>query len=242
MRGIKANKSRLALAGPGKLAGVAPMTPAPNPAPALTHARHTAAWSAGTKVPFDWNWSKNRMWKARGGFSGARYLRPEAKAHRTRLTTRLVVALKELLVDQVVVQNKLWVRIHAHIPDHRGDAVNCLDLVLDAVEDATGLNDRWYEVRDLSWQIVKNSECMLFVTIGQEICSDAQVCGDCGEILELGHFTKGDSLLGRAHVCRACAAAQRKKRKEPRPPPEPEAVDYPGPGHSSLPPWDGRTL
>lgn len=61
----------------------------------------------------------------------------------------------------------LWLRIHVYLPHHKGDAINCLDLVADAVEKGTGLDDRWYEIRSLTWEIDRANPRMV-VDIGQD--------------------------------------------------------------------------
>ena len=169
-------------------------------------------WQVSASVPFDWKWSKNRMWVARAG-TYARRLADHARARRDSL----VFVLRAALRGRRVANNVLWVNLRVEIPDHRGDAVNCLDLALDAIEIATGLNDRWYSIAGLDWAVVKDHQPQLTISIGQTEAEDVQVCGGrCGEILPLERFTKGRSKLGRATTCRECAAAMRVERKNLR--------------------------
>ena len=119
-------------------------------------------------VPFDWHWSKNRIWLAKAG-SYARRMNPLARDRRDTLAALL---LPELRGAGVVVA-PLWLRIHCALPDHRGDALNVLDLVADAVQQATGLDDRWYQLAGLTWELA-HEHPELQVWIGQEATEDAK--------------------------------------------------------------------
>lgn len=186
------------------------------------------AWSARAEVPLDSGWSKNRMWLPRAG-THARRLSPDARARRDGLAD----ALRAELGDDVrpnglvrpVVQDRLLVAVAAHKRDHRGDAVNVLDMVLDAVERATGLDDRWFEVAGLCWD-VRPTDPSLVVAIGQQRRRDRAVCSVCGLVLPVGKFPKGTVHQG---VCLGCAPGKRRAatdrrralREADRPPAEP---------------------
>ncbi len=163
------------------------------------------AWSVHVAVPFDWKWSKNGMWVARRGSFGRRLSQP-ARDRRDSLAVALVAELG----GQQVAHNVMWLEIFAELPDHRGDAINCLDLVADAVEIATGLNDRWVKISGLDWKISKDPKPGLHVWIGQQSIEDVQACGTCGLILHLNEFYRCRSAkLGRANRCKNCSSAKR---------------------------------
>ena len=122
------------------------------------------AWRVHVVVPFDWKWSKNKMWLARAGSYGRR-LSPEARGRR------------EALAAHLLSRAPLWLQIHCVLPNHRGDAINCLDLVADAVEAATGLDDRWYMISGLTWSKVKGARPELHVWIGQAASQGGLVGG-----------------------------------------------------------------
>ncbi len=103
-------------------------------------------WRVHVVVPFDWQWSKNAMWIAKGGSYGRR-LSPEARGRREALAAHLLAALH----GRKVVVAPLFFRIHCLIPNHRGDVINCMDLVADGIQVATGLDDRWYHCTGISW-------------------------------------------------------------------------------------------
>lgn len=110
------------------------------------------------------DWSKNRMWVTRRGGRG-RCLSKRARIARDRLAA--MVAAQMAGAGYVATRGVLWLRIHVCLPHHRGDAINCLDLVADAVEKGTGLDDRWYEIRCLTWEIDRANPRMV-VDIGQD--------------------------------------------------------------------------
>lgn len=171
----------------------------------------TLAWSVDASVPFDWLWSKNRMWAPRRG-TYARRLADHARSRRDLLT----FALRAVLRGQRVANNVLLVQIQVEIPDHRGDAINCLDLVCDAVEAATGLDDRWYAISGLTWSVVKVNP-QLRVWIGQKDTTDSKVCGRCGEVLPFEAFGLSKAAkTGRASCCRPCLTANAAERRAAR--------------------------
>lgn len=160
------------------------------------------AWLVRVAVPFDYAMSKNAMWRSVG--AGHVVLREESNTARQLLATTLRAALG----DQEVVQNRLWLDLLVEKPNHKGDAVNVIDLVSDAVQDATGLDDRWYSIRRLDWAVVKTGP-RLFVGIGQEVGAvESQVCSYCGQVLPLDAFGKNRAMKsGHARTCLVCARA-----------------------------------
>lgn len=187
-------------------------------------------WSVSVELPFDWQWSKNRIWVARAGTHGRR-LAAHARDRREHLTLLLRDELRRARVE--VAHNRLFVRMVIALPDHHGDAVNAIDLALDAVERATGLDDRWVELRGLSWSIVPDRP-RLAVAIGQTSTEAVKACGSCGEVLAFEAFARNrSSRTGRASACRACSAARRRRSQRPSVPPEPADL----PSGAEPPPW-----
>lgn len=179
-------------------------------------------WAVKVSVPFDWQWSKNRMWIARAD-TYARRLSDHARSRRDLL----VFSLRAELKGRRVANNVLIVWLHVELPDHKGDAINCIDLVCDAIEIATGLDDRWYGIGGLTWGVVKQDP-QLTVTIGQFSAEDVQICGTCGSPLPLDFFGKGTNKLGKTTTCRDCLAARRRQKKKPRTEPCPGPDPFPG--------------
>ncbi|MEW6199144.1 MAG: hypothetical protein AB1601_10860 [Planctomycetota bacterium] len=155
-------------------------------------------WLVRLCVPFSYAASKNHLYTMRR--SGHVALRREVVAKRREIA----LAVRDALAGRRVAHNKLWIDVLVQKPDHRGDAVNVIDLLCDAIKDATGLDDRWYCIRQLDWEIVKNQP-QFFIGLGQDSATDCQVCSYCGQVKPLDAFTrKARTPLGVDRVCRAC--------------------------------------
>lgn len=155
-------------------------------------------WLLRISVPFSYATSKNHLYTMRR--CGHIALRREVVAKRREIAA----AVRSALQGRRVAHNKLWIDVLVQKPDHRGDAVNVIDLLCDAIKDATGLDDRWYCIRQLDWEIVKN-EPKLIIGLGQDSEIDCQVCSYCGQVKPLDAFTKkAGTHLGVDRVCRGC--------------------------------------
>lgn len=156
-------------------------------------------------VPFDYTMSKNSIWSNR---------KTGHIDNRQRKNT-----IKEYLVERInsslnrsgnrFYEDKVWIDIFVQKPDHRGDAINVVDFVCDAVKEAIGVDDRWFSIRKLDWQITKENPS-LYVGIGQSSNSDKRICSYCGRILSLDRFwaDKGDRL-GVGRECKDCTNRSR---------------------------------
>lgn len=156
------------------------------------------AWYIRIKIPFTYAISKNALYGQ--GISRRVFMRSESKAVRDQI----VRELREAGLRERVKNYKLWIDFLVQKPDHRGDAVNVVDVACDAIKIAAGLDDRWYSIRRLDWEVVKRSPS-LFIGIGQEECVDSQVCTTCGRTLPFAHFTrKRGATNGVDRYCREC--------------------------------------
>lgn len=158
-------------------------------------------WFARIAVPFSYAASKNHIYSIRS--AGHVFLRKEGKAMRSAIT----LAIKSAVRDAPIRQHKVWLDIYVEKPDHRGDAVNVVDLVCDAVKDAIGIDDRWFCIRKLDWQIKRNG--MLYVGLGQEEVEDSRVCSACGLIQPFSMFNKNKH--GIDGIGRECVECRRKR-------------------------------
>ena len=155
-------------------------------------------------LPFDYSASKNAIHRV--GRGGHVYARRESNAYRDAL----ILALRNA-GGSGWFQAKLWLDVFVEKPDHRGDAVNVVDLVCDAVKVATGVDDRWYSLLRLDWAIVKRDP-RLIVGLRQDAQCDMQVCSYCGLALPLDaeHFHRNRSTKsGYTRACRTCSSAKR---------------------------------
>lgn len=158
-----------------------------------------APWLVRVTYPFAYSVSKNATYSNGQGL-GHVFLREKSRAYRDGLTIMLQQALK----GRKIYQNKIWLEIFVQKPNHKGDAVNVVDTVCDAVKDAIGVDDRWFSIKRLDWQITK-SDPHLIIGISQEDCFDAQSCNTCGRILAFDQFYKQKgNKAGISRQCRSC--------------------------------------
>jgi Holliday junction resolvase RusA-like endonuclease len=157
-------------------------------------------------MPFSYAASKNRIYTMRAG--GHVAMRRSATEYKDAITLLIQSKLRDIKIRQ----NKLWVDIFVQKDNHKGDAVNVVDLVCDAVKVAVGLDDRWFSLRRVDWEIVKHDP-RLFIGIGQEAVDDVQACSCCGRLLPFPAFNKKASTkIGVERVCRECRIATDPKK------------------------------
>lgn len=172
-----------------------------------TPAMPSMAWYKRVEMPFSWAGSKNHLFASTQ--RGHVYMREESRYMRSKLTSLIYEAAK----DVNLVQNKLWIDIYVQKPSQKGDAVNFVDMVCDAVKDGLALDDRWFSLRSVDWQIAK-FEPKLFVGIGQETAVNVQACSSCGRLLTFDYFQKNRALAnGIGRNCRDCQATTRNSKK-----------------------------
>jgi hypothetical protein len=172
-----------------------------------TPAMPPMAWYRRVGVPFSWAGSKNHIFSNTS--RGHIFMRDESRYMRSLITSEVMSAT----IDVPLVQNKLWIDIFAQKPRANGDAVNFVDLVCDAIKDGLDLDDRWYSIRSVDWQIAKH-EPMLFIGLGQESSVNVQVCSSCGRLLTFDYFQRNKSLKhGIGRNCRDCMAVKSSSKK-----------------------------
>ena len=161
-------------------------------------------WLSRVCIPFSYAASKNHIYtlRARGHVA----LRQEGKELRALLASKISASIK----NQAIRNNKLWIDIFVQKSDHKGDAVNVIDLVCDAIKDAVPLDDRWYCIRGLDWQIVKENP-RIYVGIGQEAVDNVHVCSSCGRLLPLEMFWRNKHA--KSGVTRNCMDCARKTNR-----------------------------
>jgi ribosomal protein L37E len=157
------------------------------------------AWVVRVAIPFDPAFSKNRVYSNNG--KGHVSLRDEAR----RARESLMWTLKEALRGVQIAQRKTWLDIFVQKPHHLGDAINFIDNVCDAVKDSIGVDDRWFSIRMLDWEIVYENP-RIFVGIGQESNVATRICSTCGQPRTFEEFTRNahDKLFGTSRICKIC--------------------------------------
>jgi len=167
-------------------------------------------WLVRISVPFSYATSKNHIYTLRR--NGHIALRKESKNAKMGITHAIRTAVRNIRV----ANNKLWIDILVQKPNHKGDAINVIDLVCDAIKEAIPLDDRWYSIRRLDWEVVKSNP-KLFIGIGQSSSIDCQVCSYCGQIKSLDSFNKNKlNKLGVGRECKECRQQGRHLAKEKR--------------------------
>lgn len=168
-------------------------------------------WYHRVAIPFNWAGSKNHLFANTN--KGHTFMRAESRYYRHMLTEAIAANLDRTTIRQ----NKVWIDIFVQKPSHRGDATNFLDMICDAIKDAILLDDRWFSVRSIDWQICK-TDPRIFVGYGQEGVNDAQVCSTCGRILEFHMFQKNRGTPnGLSRVCKDCKVIKNKDRRKTAP-------------------------
>jgi hypothetical protein len=171
------------------------------------HREIDLVWQARVAFPFHWAASKNHLFALRK--IGHIALRDEARRYRSVLALRIKTAVRGM----PIVQNKVWLDIFVQKPNHRGDAANFIDLICDAIKEAIGVDDRWFSIRRVDWEIVKNDP-QIFICVGQENALEAQVCSSCGRILPRDAFHKHKGTkTGISRNCKNCSAARTRRSK-----------------------------
>lgn len=162
-------------------------------------------WTVSVNIPFSYALSKNAVWSFAGRGRGGHVFMRE-KAGGARATVR--AAMQRALGGRPCVEAKMYIDIFVQKPDHRGDAINVLDSICDGVKDAVGIDDRWFCVRGLDWEIVKHGDPRIWIRVGQATTEHHRVCSYCGRILPFAAYTKAThGHLGRGRECAECRAA-----------------------------------
>jgi hypothetical protein len=157
-----------------------------------------AKWRVVVAIPYVQSLSKNSIYAV--GRGGHVYLREQAKAAKAVVEAKLRSALRGVRV----ATNRVWVDIFIQKPSHKSDAVNLVDMVCDAAKRAVGVDDRWFSILRLDWQVTRNNP-QIFIGISQEEVPDAQVCSLCGHIKPLAEFSKNRSRKnGVSRECFVC--------------------------------------
>lgn len=150
------------------------------------------------KLPYTSALSKNRLFK--GYRRGGGFFTPKDV-----IVTKETIKqkIKESLQGRVFVDNKIYVSIFVAKPNARGDAINVIDSLMDAIQDAIGVNDKWYSIQRLDWTISRLNP-FIFVSIGQKN-EPLESCRYCGRLLPLSFFTKNASRKnGVTQECKEC--------------------------------------
>lgn len=161
-------------------------------------------WLVRISVPFNWAVSKNHQHAL--DRRGHLFLRKESQTYRELIG----YTMKQALAGRRIAHNKVWLDFFVQKPNNRGDAINVVDSLSDALKPVLGVDDRWYAIRRLDWEIVKKDP-KIFIGVGQTSDEDVQACSFCGRILSLESFTRrAGNILGRDRACKICKSSTAK--------------------------------
>lgn len=161
-------------------------------------------WHAKVSVPFTWAASKNHIFSSARGNDGHIAKRKARVAFQQQLIERLISALD----GEKISQNKVWIDIFVQKPNHKGDAINFVDAICDAVKQAIGVDDRWFSLRSVDWQIVKDNP-LIYVGVGQPDTMARQACSSCGRLLTYDCFQQHKGTTNSiARNCKECCSAR----------------------------------
>lgn len=155
-------------------------------------------WSVRFVVPFSGLMSKNAIYSTFG--PGHVVLRRQSRAVRD-----LIEAETRRIANEVaVVQAKTWIDLLVQKPSHRSDAINVIDLVCDGIKRGLGVDDRWFSIRRLDWELVFDNP-QLVIGISQSSLESQQVCSNCGTVRPFSMFGKKKGTpTGLSRVCKSC--------------------------------------
>ena len=151
-------------------------------------------WRIALAIPYSGAMSKN---KRLGRTRDSTYLRKEARAAQDTIIEYFAAAIHQH--QQTIVTAKLWIDVFVQKPNHYGDAVNFVDTVCDALKVATGLDDRWYSIRRLDWEIVLDDP-HVFIGIGQDTDEPHGICSLCKRMLPKTMFRVSKSRAAQPNV------------------------------------------
>lgn len=170
-------------------------------------------WQRRVEFPFDPALSKNKIVRVGIGRGKSRTVYND-KAHAAGRTA-LASEFKKRLKGQRVAHNKVWLDIVVYLPNHRYDAVNFVDAVCDALKTVIPVDDKWYSIQNLDWQVDPENP-RIVVNVGQESDKDVKWCaGGCNRVRPFGDFyinkhKKKDYL---SSYCKECSRESKRRSK-----------------------------
>lgn len=168
------------------------------------------AWLHRISLPFSYALSKNAVWSMAAG-GGHVFMRKRASRAREAVRLALAEALREQGTKPV--EAKVYIDLFVQKPNHKGDAINVIDSVCDGVKEAIGVDDRWFSIRGLDWEIVKDDP-RIFVGVGQVATEHHRACSTCGRVLPMTGFgVRKHDRMGRAKECFGCRRATDRRPK-----------------------------
>ncbi|MCL5117048.1 MAG: hypothetical protein M1272_07860 [Firmicutes bacterium] len=96
---------------------------------------------------------------------GKVFLKDDAHAARDAIGWELKNALQGRVFQP---RRKVWLDIRVQRSDMKSDPINLLDATADAVKDVIRVDDRWFAVARLDWELVRNERPFVRLQIWQD--------------------------------------------------------------------------
>lgn len=118
-------------------------------------------------LPLSGKWSKNRTHSLTKDQTGI-VLRKSAREIKSAVAWSTKLAVRGMAFRQ----DKVWLDIMVYKLNMRSDAVNVVDIVCDGIKLGLEIDDRWYAIRQLDWEVVPANP-RIVIGIGQQATSAA---------------------------------------------------------------------
>ena len=133
-------------------------------------------WLRKIEVPFSKFMSKNSIWSY-GSKQGHVFIRKEVSQNRQEIAFLVSNELR----NAPIVYGKLWLGIYVQKPTFKGDAINVVDSIADAIKTTIPIDDNLYSLMFVDWDVVfKNPKVVLY--IGQKDDIEHFSCSYCGKL------------------------------------------------------------
>lgn len=149
-------------------------------------------WNAKIVVPFSQRLSKNAIWSY--GAKGHVFIRKEVRAARDSIA----LAVRQATQFKPVRYGKLWMGLYVQKPSFKGDAINVIDSIADAVKTVIPIDDNLYSLMFVDWDVVYVNP-KITIYLGQKITEDRGLCSYCGQMALATEMTKA------TRICRYCS-------------------------------------
>lgn len=168
--------------------------------PAMLDSLPRLAWECKLAIPYDpAKHSKNQSFTIRRYGKKAGIGRTDAtKGGKDALAQTIAQTLLDEGARPVIA--KLYVGLFLQKVNWQSDSHNLVDIVMDAIELATGINDRWYVTSEVNWEMIIGQRPMFYIHLCQWATEDSDTCSYCGEIEPLSELRTTSSY----RICKVC--------------------------------------
>ena len=143
------------------------------------------------RIPFFKELSKNRF--LRRGWRGGVYIPDDTRKAFDYSLALARDALKDFRLRGK--PGKVWVALMVQKPNMKSDAINMVDAVCDILKDALEIDDCWFSLKYVDWEIKRvNPEILVEVSVSRT--TETRLCNRCWGEKDVAEFTKAGLLCG----------------------------------------------